>query len=153
MATTNTSLKSYVQQLEDQLDLYLGKKAPQLPESWRAAIVKIAPWITLILLILAAPALLALLGLGIALSPAAFMGGANAGFSYVVTILATVVVLVLEAMAIPGLMKREKRGWNLLYYSTLVSAVQNLLTLNIGSLIIGTLLSLYILFQIRSYYK
>lgn len=154
MATkTSTSSGSPLKQLDDTLELYLVKKAPAIPDNIKEVIVKFGPWLTLLMLILALPAVLALLGLGAILAPASFLGGANAGVQYIASMVVMVVTLVLEAIAIPGLMKRTKQGWTFMYYSTLVGVISNIISFNIGGLIIGTLLSLYILFQVKSYYK
>lgn len=145
--------KEYLADLDKLLEEYLLKKAPALPEGAKEAIVKFAPWITLFMMVLAAPVLLAALGLGTFLTPFAFMGGFNAGFGYMAGLLFTVVIIVLELIALPGLFKREMRSWRLMYYVTLLNAVHYAISFNIGNLIIGTLISMYILFQVRSYYK
>jgi hypothetical protein len=149
----NTKVPSNLTELEATLNEYFGKKAPALPTNVKEAIVKYGPWISLILLVLSLPAVLALIGLGALLSPFAFMGGAHAGFMYVLAVLFLVVGLVMEALAIPKLMKREKAGWNLMFYSTLLNGVYNLLSFNITGLIIGLLIGFYFLFQVREYYK
>ncbi|KKU12762.1 MAG: Chromate transporter, partial [Parcubacteria group bacterium GW2011_GWC2_45_7] len=55
-------------------------------------------------------------------------------------------------LAIPGLFKRQEKAWKLLYYATLLGGLQNIVTMQIGGLI-GTLVSLYLLFQVKGYYK
>lgn len=139
-------------QLEDTLELYLVKKAPALPTNAKEIIVKFGPWITLILFVLSLPLVLALFGLGAFLAPFSFMGGLSAGFNYTLAMVVLAVTLVLEGLAIPGLFKQQKRAWYLMYYAVLLGALSNLLQINIFSFIIGTLISLYILFQIKSYY-
>lgn len=139
--------------LENQLNELLVKKAPALPDTWKDTIVRLAPWITLIVMILALPAILALLGLGTVLAPMSYMGGLRTGINYTVSLLITVASIVLEAMAIPGLFNRSRKAWYLVYYSTLLGALSSLIEFNLTGLIIGTLLSLYILFQVKSYYK
>ena len=157
MTTTNSAStkdwKYYFTQLDETLELYLVKKAPALPVNAKEAIVKFAPWITLIMIVLALPAILAIFGLGAIVMPFSYIGGLRYGLNYTLSMIVAAVVLVVEAIAIPGLLKRSKGAWNLVYYATLIGAVQNLLTFNIGGLVIGTLLSLYILFQVKSYYK
>ncbi len=140
-------------QLNNNLELYLVKKAPGLSPNAKEAIVKFGPWIALILMILAAPPLLFLLGLGALISPFAYMGGVSAGTGFTVGLIVTAIAIILEIIALPGLFKRTKQGWTFMYYSTLVSFVGSLLSFNVLSGIIGALISLYILFQIRSYYK
>lgn len=139
-------------QLEDTLELYLVKKAPALPENIKELLVKLAPWITLILLIISLPAVLFLLGVGTVLMPFAYLGGAAYGTTYTISMVVLAVSLVLEALAIPGLFKRTKSGWNLVFYSSLVSLVSSLIMFNVVSGIISALIGLYILFQIRSHY-
>src|SRR4030067_1612684 len=97
------SYKSYLKQLEDLLTEYLVKKAPALPANIREAIVNFAPWITLVILILTLPLVLAVFGLGAFLAPLSFLGGVTAGTNYILALLLSGVQLVLEALAIPGL--------------------------------------------------
>jgi len=52
------------------LDFYFVKKAPvQLPDNAKEAIVKYGPWIAIVLLVLAVPPLLFVLGLGALVMP------------------------------------------------------------------------------------
>lgn len=145
--------KSYLKKLEDLLSEYLVKKAPALPANIKEAIVKFAPWATLVILILTLPLVLAVFGLGAILAPLSFLGGVTAGTNYILTLVFSGISLVLEAMAIPGLFKRAKSAWNLVFYAALLGGIQNIVSFNLGGLLIGTLLSLYILFQVREYYK
>lgn len=140
-------------QLDATLDQYLVKKAPGIPANWQEVLVKFLPWITLVFLILALPPVLFVLGLGTLVLPFSFLAGPTAGFELGFAMIFLIATLVLEALAIPGLFKRKLSAWRLLYYSTLLNAVYSLLSMNIGGLIIGTLLSLYILFQIKHHYS
>ncbi len=133
------------------LDFYLVKKAPiQIPDAGREMIVRFGPWITVILLILTLPILLFALGLGAILIPFGGRGYAS-GFG-----LLTIVIIVeigLMIAALPGLFARKMAGWQLLFYSQLVGIVYNLLSGSIlGGLLFG-LISLYILFQVRTLYR
>lgn len=154
MAKTTKDLKSALGQLEETLEVYLVDKAPfQLPENIKELIVKFAPWISLILLVVTLPAILLAFGLGALVAPFAFLGGVQAGVSFGFGMIFGAVVLVLEALAIPGLFKRKRSAWNLMFYAFLLGAVQNVLSFNLGGLVIGTLISLYFLFQVKDYYK
>lgn len=154
MATKSTDLKSALGQLEGTLDTYLVDKAPfSIPAEWKEIIVKFAPWITLILMVVALPAILGLLGLGTLMMPFGYLGGIRYGFMYMAGIVFSAVIIIMELIALPGLFKRSLSGWKMVYYATLLTAVENLVTFNLGSLIIGGLISLYILFQVKSYYK
>ena len=154
MAKSTKDLKSALGQLEETLEVYLVDKAPfQLPENIKELIVKFAPWISLILLVITLPAILLAFGLGALVAPFAFLGGVQAGVSFGFGMVFGAVVLVLEALAIPGLFGRKRSAWNLMFYASLLGAVQNVLSFNLGGLVIGTLISLYFLFQVKSYYK
>jgi len=151
---TPSDIKSLIGQIETQCDLYLVKKAPfAIPENIKEIIVKYGPYISVVLIIIAFPAIIATLGLSSALSSLGFL--ARGGFSLfsVLAGLFMLASLILEIMALPGLFKRAASSWRLMFYSTLLSAINSLLMLDIGGLIIGTLLSLYVLFQIKSYYR
>lgn len=154
MKTSETKdYKSYLTQFEHLLEEYLVKKAPKIPANIKEAIVKFAPWVTLIVMILSLPAVLLVLGLGTLMMPFSFLGGVTTGVNYSVTMVFSVIVLVMEAIALPGLFKRSKKAWYLVYYASLVGALQNVISFNLGGLVIGTLLSLYLLFQVKEYYK
>jgi len=147
------TLPANMTELESLLEEYLVKKAPALPENIKEIIVKFGPWITLILMLLALPVLLAAFGLGAAFMPLAVMGGARFGLMSMLSLALSVASLVLEFMALPGLFKRQKQGWKFMYYATLVGAVSSAVHLDIIGLVVGTLISLYVIFQIKSYYK
>lgn len=155
MPTTpnNTSYKSYLLQLENLLDNYLVKKAPPLPKGLTDFIVAVMPYLNVIFLILALPIILALIGISALVMPFSLAGGLGTGFSYMAGVIVTVITVVLEIMALPGLFKRQKKSWTLLYYVALIGGVNSILSLNLWGLVIGTGISLYILFQIKSYYK
>lgn len=149
----NKDFKSYLSQLEGLLETYLVKKAPALPTNIKEAVVNFAPWVTLVLMILTIPLVLAIFGLGAILAPFSFLGGVHVGVNYFVSFALSAVSLVMEALAIPGLFKKSQGGWKMVYYATLVGVLQNVINFNLGGLIIGSLLGLYLLFQVKSYYK
>lgn len=145
--------KTMFGQLESTLELYFGKKAPAMPENVKESLVKYGPYLTAILMFMALPIILGLLGLGAALSPFAYMGGYRFGLGFTFNSLFTVAILVMQGLALPALFKRQKSGWNFMYYVALLQVVENLLRFDLGALVIGSLISFYILFQIKSYYK
>ncbi|MDO8609713.1 MAG: hypothetical protein Q7R95_04140, partial [bacterium] len=158
MATKATDLKSALVQLEDTLELYLVKKAPfTLPDNVKEIIVKFAPYLSILMLVVAIPGILLALGLGSVVAPfTAMMGPQYAvsyGMGYVVSMAVLAVSVVLEAMAVPGLFSRSLKAWHLLFYASLISAVSSLLSGQIVSAIIGAVIGLYFLFQVKSYYK
>ena len=152
MANNASALAS----LEETLALYFGEKAPPMPPNIKELLVKVAPWVTLVLLVITLPAVLIVLGLGALAAPLAFLSGAQTGVSYGITyILAMVIIgvsVVLEGLSIPGLFRRTRQGWRYAYWATLVGIAGNLIGFNIVSALVTALVGFYILFQIRSYY-
>jgi hypothetical protein len=132
------------------LDYYLVQKAPfQIPDAGREFLVKFGPWIGLILLIISLPAVLIVLGIGTFLMP--FGGPVYAtGFTFAAIFLIAHFVLMIAAL--PGLFARKRTGWNLVFYSELLSIVYSLLSGGIIGGLVGGLIGLYILFQIRTLY-
>lgn len=139
-------------QLEKQLADLFGK-LPHLPSSLRELIVKVSPWAALILGILILPFILAAFGLGLLVAPLSVLGGAGLSARYVIALVISALGMFFWYAAIPGLMRRSKGGWNKSLYAVLIGAIGNLFTFDIWRLVIGTLISLYFLFEIRPYYN
>ncbi len=133
------------------LDFYLVQKAPfQLPDEAKEWLVKYGPWITVVLLVLTLPLLLFMLGLGTVLVPFGGIGYAT-GFTYLTILL--IARLGLTLAALPGLFARKMSGWRLLFYGQIVNLVFALLSGSIVGGLLGGLISMYILFQVRPLYK
>ena len=145
--------KSSLKQLESILALYFGEKAPALPKDWKELIVKIAPWLALIVALLSLPAILAILGIGALFMPFSYLGGMRYGVGFTFNWVLIVITALVTVLAIPGLFKRSRQGWALLFYASLISIVEGVLAMRLGGVIIGTLINWYILFQVREYYK
>jgi hypothetical protein len=145
--------KSMLNDLENTLEEFFTKKMPAFPDKAKEMIVQYGPYITVIMMIMTIPAILALLGVGALFTPFAFLGGITQGFSYIVALLFLLVTIGFELAALPALFKRQMKGWKILFYLSLVNAVSNLISFSLGSLIIGAGVSWYVLFQIKSYYK
>lgn len=153
MTTQKKDWKTMLVELENKLADFFIKKLPAMPDKAKEAIVKYGPYLTVIMMILTIPMVLAVLGFGAIATPFVFLGGFKGGIGYIISMIFGIVMIVLEIMAIKGLFKRQMSAWKLLFYVSLISALSSLLKLELGSLIIGTGISWYILFQIRSYYK
>lgn len=151
--TSTPDIKTIFGQLETTLDLYFGKKAPAMPESAKEALVKYGPYITAIMMFMALPIILGLLGLTAVLSPFAYMGGVRYGLGFSFGTLFTIAILIMQGLALPALFKRQISGWKFMYYVSLLQIVENLLRFDLGGLVISGLISFYVLFQIKSYYK
>jgi hypothetical protein len=151
----NSQNQAFLKQLEGFFDTYLHKKVPlHLPPAVKEFIVKYGPWIMLVLMILAIPALLAAIGLSAAVAPFAMMyGGYHLGAAFILSALIGLLALIMQAVALPGLFARTLKGWHMLYYATLVHALSQLVVGDVIGLIIGLALSMYVLFQVKELYK
>ncbi len=153
----NKDLKSSLHGLEKTLNEYFGKKAPQLPGNVKDIIVTLAPWFTLIGLIVSIPLVLVAFGLGALVAPVSFLAGPQYGITfgvnYTVSMIVLAVALVLEALAVPGLFSRSVKGWRFAYWSALVSLLSNLVNFNFIGGLVGAIIGFYFLFQVRDRYK
>lgn len=151
-------VKGLVGQLESMLDEYMVKKAPfTLPLEVKEFIVKISPYLVIIMAVFALPLILGALGLTAILSPFAMMGGGwgfGWGFGAIVSLVVSVVTILMEVFAVPGLFKRTHASWRLLFYVSIVSLIGSILSVTgiVGG-IIGAIISWYILFQVKDMYK
>ena len=131
-------------------------KAPHIPENGRRTIVDIAPWLALIFGVLG---LVSVLGAGAIASvfTLAFLGGLY-DFAMFVTLAAGLCASALELLAYRPLAKREKKGWNYLFYGTVLTAAAAVVNLVVGydsgltGQVLGALIGLWILFEIRGQY-
>ena len=142
--------KGTMNQLEVLLDEYLVKKAPfTLPDNAKEFIVKISPYVIIIMAVMVIPLIIMALGLiasGLGAAGAAAVMGFLSG-------VVSLVALVMEVRAVPGLFRRTQGGWRLAFYSSVVSLVGNIISFNIIGGIIGAIIGWYFLFQIRDKYR
>lgn len=147
---------SFIGKLEAKLDEYMVTKAPfQIPMNGKEVLVKIAPYLIIIFSVLALPAILALFGITAFLAPVAMVAGGGMGWGFfgIVSVVTSVIALVLDVMAIPGLFKRAHSSWRLLFYATIVSLIGGILSMNPIGAVIGAIIGWYILFQVKELYK
>lgn len=142
----------------------LFKGLPHLPKDWRHWLADNAWWLALIGVAFGCLGILGLVPVVLGISIfTGIVAGPAAGALIIITGIVNMAVLVvsvaLEAMAITPLKARQKRGWDLLFLVSLVTftgAVLNaLITGNVDhiiGLVIGTLVGLYILFEVRMYF-
>ncbi len=135
----------------------LFAKAPHLPESARQTLAKIAPWLALIFGILG---LFGILSAGILSSMFAFsfVGMGMVQISMVISLLAGLISSVLEIFAFKPLSARRKKGWNYLFYATVLMAVSALIGAILGysgalGNILGILIGFWLLFEVRRLYQ
>lgn len=142
-------------------DMLVVKAPFQLPKGLTDFIVQYGPWITLVIAVLMLPAVLVVLGLGAAVGNISAYYGANVGFFYWLAMLVLVAQIVIMFVSVPMLLKRQRQGWLLIFYADIASFAYGIL----GSLsspysavsgvigaLIGVVIGMYVLFQIRGYY-
>lgn len=137
-------------------DIYVKKAPFTIPENWKEILVKIIPYLNVVGIILSLLALPVLLGFGALSTMAGVATGAalnplNNIFG-ILTLVFTLAGLALSVMAAQGLFKRKASAWKLMFYNSLLSAVQNVLMLNITGLVITFLIGFYVLYQVKAKY-
>ena len=156
--------------LESWLYGVLVVKAPyQLPIATKEWIVRYWPWIVLavavLLLLTVMPGLMAAITLsGVSATYGGLYGAAVAasiGPMFYIALIALAVQLVIMFVSVPMLLKRQRVGWLLVFYAGVAAPVYGLFSafsygyFNFGGFImqvIGAIIGLYFIFQIRSYY-
>ena len=143
--------------LENTLNMYFVEKAPfQLPDNVREIIVKIAPWLALIVFVITLPSFLILFGIGSYIATFALVYSTM----FYISMVFLAIQLIILGISIPGLFGRKRSAWKLLFYSELVSIIAGIFTwldhpAHIGSIIgtaISALIGLYLIFQVKTYY-
>lgn len=127
----------------------LFKKIPGLPPGLVKVVAHLLPWLNIAIIVLSIPAVLAMIGVGIAGLPAVALGfgyGYGGGF---LGALFLVIQLVLFIAASAGLFKRSAKAWHRVYLAVLIGGLSNIIMLSLPGLIIGTGISLYLLFQVK----
>lgn len=129
---------------------------PKISQNIKDTLVKIFPWLVTLLLALTIPAILASFAVIFGLtsfSPVGTFATYNFSVTYVLSAILSLVILVFQALSLPGLFKKRQDGWRWAFYGSLISVVQDIITLSFFSLIIGSAVSWYLLFQLKSQYK
>ena len=163
-----------LQSLENKLVPAFTKNAPvQLPENVKKFVVKYLPIVNLVLGILSLLATLSLWSWANTTTRiidnvntiSAIYGGKEVvpnRLSLLVWL--SLIVLAVEAVlyiaAYPGTKAKKKSGWNLLFYAALLNLAYGIVNaftdygtvMSLVGTLIGTVIGLFFLFQIRSYY-
>ncbi len=128
------------------LPLFTSKAPFQLPTEWKDFIVKVSPYIMLILVPLT------VLAIGLTAFASIFTTISSNPMWGLATIF-TVAGLICSLLSIKGLFDRKREGWVWSYYAFMLFLVSDLLHFQFIDAIITFLISGYFLFQIREYYK
>lgn len=144
-------MKDFLKKLDILFENLFVKKAPPISVKAKEWMVKAAPWLALIFGIIALPGIFAVLGFGTITAPFwAFKGVRYFGF--IASTIASIIQVALELMAVSALFKKLAKGWQLLYYSTLLGVISAVLYTSVFGLLTAVV-SLYLLYQIKSFYK
>lgn len=157
MATQKNDMSSNLSSLEATLEEYLVDKAPfQLPKNIKELIVSFAPWLIIIFLVLSLPAVFSIIGFSSMMGPYMMGGMMRYGYHFGplwwVSMALIVVSVVFEALAIKGLFAKTMQGWKYVFYAQLISIVAMLFQGNLPGAVLGGLIGLYILFQVKEMY-
>lgn len=135
------------------LDDLLGGKAPiQIPGKLKFLMAKFGHWLVIALMILVLPGQLIGLGMRAAMLPFASMTGDDSSLKLAFALATLLFLIVIMIMALPGLQTRKVVGWQLLVLADFVNVLYGLLTGGVIGPILGGLIGLYVLFQLRRYY-
>jgi len=139
---------------ENSLTSYLEvwfMKLPPLSRDVRVRLAGIAPILSLVFGILG---IIGSIGVGVVTPLMLVFGGPNVVFSGVVTGILGLVSSILVLCSYPGLKAYAVKGWNLLFWSQILSIVASVVHPSslLSGILVG-LLGLYLLFQIKSLYK
>ena len=154
-----------MKELENKLNEALVKNAPfQLPEKarqWIADYAWVFALIGLVFGLLAVLPLLAVLGFASTLTTA--LGVQHTLALAWVSFFALLAYLVVLGISVPKLKAKQALGWDLMYYSTLAYFVYDVVyalsyfgasaVFNLIWSIVGLVVSLYVLFQVRDKFK
>ncbi|MEI8230210.1 MAG: hypothetical protein WCG83_03650 [Candidatus Peregrinibacteria bacterium] len=136
----------------------LFKQLPHLPHNARETLAKIAPALSLIFGILGLLALLSAGAFATILSVFSLFGGfVLAPLALFISVVTGIIACILEIMAYKPLSIRRKQGWNFLFYGTVLTGAANIVELVFayGSLggIVGSVIGLWLLFEVREMYS
>lgn len=155
--------KSFLAPVENLLALFFEKKAPKLPKKFTDFVVRILPWYIISVAVLIIFGLFSLYYITIMIPSSIYLDSIimTFGDTFFVSILTKLVVVSLSMFAVPFLLNKQRFGWRMLFYATLLSFGESILTALILSLepaklvayLIFSLTSFYLLFQLRAYYK
>lgn len=129
------------------------KKIPALPNNLRELLVQFAPWIIILSIAVGIPSILRVVSFLTTYRSGNYFYAQVIGPNYTLMVIFLVANLILKSLSVKGLFAKSIEGWNYIFYSVLLYAVYSLLTFYIVGGIIVTAISLYLVFQIKEYYK
>ncbi|PJE62634.1 hypothetical protein COU88_03940 [Candidatus Roizmanbacteria bacterium CG10_big_fil_rev_8_21_14_0_10_39_6] len=145
------SFSDYMDRIEKTIEKYV-QKAPSLPNSWKEFLVTAMPWYIGFVILLNLPIFFSLFGFASLTSPFVYIFGSKVS-GITATLILSAGILVLQIMAEQGLFSRKRKSWKLLFYSALLGIVHGIFVGSMFSVLIIGVITLYLLFQIKSYYN
>lgn len=145
----NPSIQHFLKTLEGFFHKYLYEAIPyKIPEDIKEFIVQYGPWIDIVILVISLPIVLLAFGLNFFSIP---FSPFHSFYGFIIWI-TTIIGFMMTAAAIPGLFTRSIKSWYLIYYASLINSLSLLISKNFLGFIIGTALSIYVLFQVKNKY-
>lgn len=149
-------LKPHTESLESWL-ITVFSGVPHVPPNVRKIITDIAPWLALVAAVLGFVGLIFSGILGIVLSPLVFLGLGITSIVILITMVLGLISTALLLLAFKPLQKLHKAGWNYVFYSLIVTAISSIIAIGFTfsgwSNIVGTLVGMYLLFEVREKYN
>lgn len=145
-----STLKQLLINLEDKLEeIFVDKNPYQIPKNIKELLVDYGPYLLAVFLFFQLEDVLKIHFLNFSF----FKLGLRMGLFYQLQKLFLIISLVIQAVALPGLFQKKLTSWRLFFYISLLWIIIDVLIFDIFGLIISSLFSWYILFQIKEYYK
>ena len=157
MAPSKFTAYSRFADLEKYADEYFIDKAPfSLPEGLKEFLVKYGPYAMIVALVLALWGYFQLYQNYQTVAQYGMMFGMAGSFwtpTMTASLIVSLVALGFQIKALPGLLARKKEGWTYMLYASLISLIPNLISVQIISLVIGFIIGMYVIFQLKYMYK
>lgn len=136
--------------LEKELEPIFAK-FPAFPENIKDLLVQIAPYLAGLIVVLGGLSILSIFGMGSSLNALGY-SAYGSSWNMWLSILSLGASAFISLLAFKPLQNKEKKGWNYMYYISLIGFATNVISFNIFGALIGGLLSFWILFQLKSRY-
>ena len=132
--------------LEKELEPIFTKQLPAFPDNIKDLFVKIAPFLAIIGVIIGVSGV----GFLALFSPFAWFSGS---LIYGIGMIFLLLMVILDALAIPGLFAQKMAGWKYMYYAQFLNLIYSFCMGNWISGLLGAFIGFWILFQIKEKYS
>ncbi len=133
--------------IEKKIEIFFSQ-FPSLPENILNLIVTYGPYLVLVSGVLGLVSLLSLLNLGF---QPIFLMTPSFKINYYLSLVFSIVISIIFLLSFKPLLKKQFKGWRLIFYALLLSLLPSIIMFSIGNLIVSTI-AFYLLFQIKKYY-